>query len=82
MPNRVKVQADRDATGSGGQYDLSSVEADHSVAAMWEQEAQARQRRTEAVMQAVMQEFCTNMPESMVAGEPVLETQVCCSLVH
>jgi len=73
----VKVQADRDAAGSVEQYDRSSVEADdHRMAATWEQQAQARQRRTEAVLQAVLHEFCTNMPESVVAGEPVLATQV------
>lgn len=67
--------------GSNNQNDIGSGEPeqgdDLGPGATWEQQAHARQQRAEHVLQAVLHDFCASMPEHLVAGEPVLDAQVC-----
>jgi len=41
-------------------------------------EAEARQQRTYAAVQSVLQEFCADVPEYLTAGTPLLNPEVSC----
>eukprot|EP00892_Ulva_mutabilis_P008018 jgi/Ulvmu1/5589/UM023_0126.1 len=70
-------RASDDLAQHGWKTDKQKVCHEISACERWEQEAQARQQRAKVILQAVLQEFCADMPEFLFAGEPVLQPEVC-----